>query len=328
VNAVNVYSENDIKRAVTMKDAIDVVRKAFVHLSDGRAEVPTRVQLDVPGHNGTTLFMPGYLTEDDQIAIKIVSVFGNNASLGLPMINALVVAVDSKTGRPVGVMNGTYLTALRTGAAAGVATDLLARPDVASAAIFGAGVQGRTQLEAVCAVRNLTDAWVFDTRRDAAEAFAREMEDRVPATIHVASDATEAASAADVICTVTTSATPVFPDSAVRPGAHINAVGVFKTHMQEITAETVVRSSVFVDSMAAAMEEAGDLVVPIQRGLITWDHVKGEIGSVAGGRCAGRASAEEVTLFKSVGVAVQDVAVAFVVIERAAALGLGVSVDL
>jgi ornithine cyclodeaminase len=225
-------------------------------------------------------------------------------------------------------MDGTYLTALRTGAASGVATDLLARPDASTAAIFGAGVQGRTQLEAICAVRPVTDAWIYDPRPEAAQGFARDMKDRVSATIHVAVDAGEATASADIICTVTTSATPVLPDSEVRPGTHLNALGVFKAHMQEIPAETVVRATVFVDSIEAAMEEAGDLLVPMEKGLITRDHIRGKIGAVAAGDCPGRSSADEVTLFKSVGIAVQDVAVAFTVIEKAAELGLGVSVDL
>ena len=162
---LRILSGQDIRQALPMRQAIEAMKSAFAQLSAGQADVPLRTALDVPRHNGVTLFMPGYLSGDDQMAVKIVSVFNDNPAQGLPLIHALVVVVDATTGAPAAVMDGTYLTALRTGAASGAATDLLARQDARTVAIFGAGAQGRTQLEAVCAVRPIEKAWVYDARR-------------------------------------------------------------------------------------------------------------------------------------------------------------------
>ncbi|HID88469.1 MAG TPA: hypothetical protein EYP52_01970, partial [Anaerolineae bacterium] len=275
-----------------------------------------------------TLFMPGYLAEDDRMAVKIVSVFNDNPAKGLPLIHALVVVVDAETGAPTAVMDGTYLTALRTGAASGAATDLLAREDARVAAIFGAGVQGRTQLEAVCAVRPIETAWVYDVDPERAATYAKEMADRLGIPIHVASTPAEAVRAADVICTATTAAAPVFDDADVRPGTHINAIGAYTPQMQEIPAETVVRAKVVIDHREASLAEAGDLIIPLQQGLIAEDHIWAELGEIAAGLKPGRTDPGEITLFKSVGVAVQDVAAAAAVLEAAKRLGLGVEVPL
>ncbi|RLC67393.1 MAG: hypothetical protein DRI48_02410, partial [Chloroflexi bacterium] len=159
---LRILSAEDVRRALPMRQAIEAMKRAFAQLSTGQADVPLRSALDVPCHNGVTLFMPAYLAEDDHMAVKIVSVFNDNPAQGLPLIHALVVVVNATTGEPTAVMDGTYLTALRTGAASGAATDLLAREEARVAAVFGAGTQGRTQLEAVCAVRPIEQAWVYD----------------------------------------------------------------------------------------------------------------------------------------------------------------------
>jgi len=225
-------------------------------------------------------------------------------------------------------MDGTVLTAMRTGAASGAATDLLARRDARTAAIFGAGVQGRTQLEAVCAVRPIREAWVYDVGPERAAAYADEMSQRLSLPVRVAESPAEAVRQADVICTATTSSSPVFDDADVRPGTHINAVGAYTPHMQEMPAETVLRARVVIDHREASLAEAGDLLIPLQQGVMTEDHIYAELGEVAAGHKPGRASPEEITLFKSVGVAVQDVAAAGAVLEAAQRLGLGTEVAL
>jgi ornithine cyclodeaminase len=322
------YSAADIRRVLTMPEVIAAVRAGFIRLCEGKAVLPERAQIDVTPSEGTTLLMPGYLPEEGELAVKIVSVFPRNRTLGLPVINALIVVVDTGTGQPAAVMDGASITAMRTGAASGLATDLLARTDASTVAILGAGVQGRTQLAAVAAVRDLERVWIFDTDAERARAFAAEMAAEVEAPIRVAETAEQAAGAADVLCTVTTSPSPIFADSCIRPGTHINAVGVFKPHLQEIPAETVVRARVFVDSLDAAMEEAGDLLVPMEKGLIGKEHILAELGEVATGSRPGRRSTEEVTLFKSVGLAVQDVTTAALVIRKAEELGLGTEIEL
>jgi len=325
---MRVLSRKDVRQALPMRQAIEAMKGAFAQLSTGQADVPLRVALNVPRHNGVTLFMPAYLSSDDQMAVKIVSIFNDNPAKGLPLIHALVVVVDATTGRPAAVMDGTYLTALRTGAASGAATDLLARQDVHTAAIFGAGAQGRTQLEAVCAVRSIREVWVYDGVLERAAAYAAEMGQRLSLPVEVASTPSEAAHRADVICTATTSSTPVFDDADVQPGTHINAVGAYTPQIQEIPVETVLRARVVIDHREASLAEAGDLLIPLQQGLMTEEHIYAELGEIAAGRKPGRASPEEITLFKSVGVAVQDVAAAGAVLEAARRLNLGSEVML
>jgi len=315
-----------VRRALPMRQAIEAMKGAFAQLSTGQADVPLRVALDVPRHNGVTLFMPAYLSVDDQMAVKIVSVFNDNPARGLPLIHALVVVVDATTGSPAAVMDGTALTALRTGAASGAATDLLARQDAHTAAVFGAGAQGRTQLEAVCAVRPIREAWVYDVIPQQAAAYADEMSQRLSLPVSVAETPAQAVRQADVICTATTASSPVFDDGDVRPGTHINAVGAYTPQMQEVPPETVLRARVVIDHREASLAEAGDLLIPLQQGLIAEAHIYAELGEIAAGHKPGRASPDEITLFKSVGVAVQDVAAASAVLEAAQRLGLGTEV--
>ncbi len=325
---IRILSSDDVRQALPMRRAIEAMKRAFAQLSTDQADVPLRVALEVPQHNGVTLFMPAYLSADDQMAVKIVSVFNDNPAQRLPLIHALVVVVDATTGRPAAVMDGTYLTALRTGAASGAATDLLARQDARTVAVFGAGTQGRTQLEAVCAVRPIQEAWVYDVSPEQAAAYAGEMSQRLSLTVRVAETPAEAVRQADVICTATTSSNPVFEDSDVRPGTHINAVGAYTPQMQEIPAETVLRAKVVIDHREASLAEAGDLLIPLQQGLMTEAHIHAELGEIIAGLGPGRASSDEITLFKSVGVAVQDVAAASAVLEAAQRLGLGSEVSL
>ncbi len=325
---LRVLSADDVRQALPMSEAVEAMKAAFAQLSAGRAAVPLRTPIEVPAHNGVTLFMPAYLADDDQMAIKIVSVFNDNPAQGLPLIHALVVVVDATTGRPQAAMDGTFLTALRTGAVSGAATDLLARPRARIAAIFGAGVQGRTQLEAVCAVRPIEQAWVFDANPERATTYADEMSARLSLSVSVAGSPAEALRQADVVCTATTSSTPVFADGDLQPGVHINAVGAYTPQMQEIPAETVARAKVVIDHHESSLAEAGDLIIPINQGIISQDHIHAELGELVSGLKPGRTSEEEVTLFKSVGVAVQDVAAAGRVLAAAQQLGLGVEVAL
>lgn len=328
---LRVLSAADVRRAITMAEAIQAVKEAYVQLSAGQAIVPLRTPVPVERREGVTLFMPAYLAESDAMGAKIVSVFPRNLAHGLPTIHAMVVVVNAETGEPKAIMDGTYLTALRTGAASGVATDLLARPDARVAAIIGAGAQARTQLEAVCTVRTVEKVWVLDANPETAALYVGDMRGRgqpIPGDLTIATSSAEALRGADVICTATTSRQPVFDDGDLKPGAHINGIGAYTPEMQEVPAETVARARVVVDSRSATLAEAGDLIIPIQKGMIAAGDIYGEIGEVAAGLIPGRQSPEEITFFKSVGVAVQDVAVAEAILRRAVELGLGLEVEL
>ena len=326
-----VLNRQDVQKTVTMSQAISAVREAFIELSQKKAVVPMRTQIQVQKTNGISLFMPAYLPGSQSLGAKIVSVFPDNLQKSLPTIHGLVIVLEDETGRPKALIDGTSLTALRTGAASGVATDLLANRDSATTAIFGAGTQGRTQLEAVCAVRSIRKAWIYDPNLRAAELFAEEMGKRgapIPAEIAVATSPHQAASEAEIICTATTSSSPVFEDGSIKSGVHLNGVGSYTPAMQEIPAHTVLRACVFVDSISAVWEEAGDLIIPLRNSLFDKSHVRGEIGELASGQISGRTGRQDITLFKSVGVAVQDMAVAQIILATAQTKGLGQEISL
>jgi len=321
-------SADDVARALPMRETIEAMKRAYARLSAGEVVVPPRPQfalVDPPGH---ALVMPAYVPAEGRLGVKIVTLVPANRDRGLPLIQALVVLVDTTTGSPLAVMDGAALTAIRTGAGSGAATDLLARADASRAALLGAGVQGLTQLEAVCAVRPIARARVFDPDAAAARAFADAMGRRLGIAVEPAASPAEAMAGADVVCTATTASEPVFDDADVAAGAHINAVGAYRPPGREVPAATVCRARVVVDARAAALEEAGDIVVPIRDGLIGPDHIAAEIGEIVAGTKPGRRSEDEITFFKSVGVAVQDVAAAGVALANAQRLGLGTEVTL
>lgn len=320
---IRILSRDDVRQALPMRQAIEAVKNAFIQLSTGQANMPLRTVLRVPRHRGVVLFMPAYLAAEDQMAVKIASVFEENSAKGLPLIHSLVVVMDTSTGEPIAVMDGTYLTALRTGAASGVATELLARKDAQTVAILGAGAQGRAQLEAVCAVRSIQKALVYDTVPDRAASFASEMSRRLSLAVEAADTPAKALHQADVISTATSSSSPIFDDADIGLGVHINAVGAFTPQMQEIPSDTVLRARVVVDHRETSLAEAGDLLIPIHQGLMSEAHIYGELGEIAAGLKPARTSPRDITLFESVGVAVQDVAVACMALEVARQQRLG-----
>jgi ornithine cyclodeaminase len=315
-----------VYQALPMTQAIAAMKSAFAALSAGQAEVPLRSRLERLPQEGITLCMPAFVGgKDASLTVKVVSVFPQNGALGLPVVLGAVLVLEPETGRPIALLDGASLTALRTGAASGAATDLLSRPHSRVVAVFGAGAQARTQLEAVCAVRPIETAWVYSRTPARAEALAAELAGQrgIPSDVHVACSARQALADADVVCTATTSGQPVFADADLKPGAHINAVGSYTPEMQEVPAETVQRALVVVDSRQAALAEAGDLLVPVRQGLIPAEHIHAELGEIILGRKAGRTESKQVTLFKSVGLAVQDAAAAALACRNARALGLG-----
>jgi ornithine cyclodeaminase/alanine dehydrogenase-like protein (mu-crystallin family) len=316
-------SHADVCRALPMADAIEAMHAAFLQLSDGQVTLPARSRVEIPEANGVVLIMPCYAAGTHHVSLKLLTQFADNGRLGLPLIQAVVLLADAVNGRLLAIVDGAAITALRTGAASGVATRLLAQPRADTAAIFGAGVQARTQLEAVCTVREIEQVRVFDCRRAAAEVFAEDMSARLRIPVLVASSAAETLAGAQVVCTATTSTTPVFEDRELAAGVHINAVGSWRPRTAEIPPDTICRARVFVDHRVAALEEAGDLLMPLQKGRIMAEHVRNELGDLIANRVAGRQTRDEVTLFKSVGLAVQDLFAAARAVENARRLGIG-----
>lgn len=321
-----ILAAHDVRLCLPMTDAIEAMRGAFAALSQGEAVMPERARILIASPPGTALFMPSYVPRLQMLGIKTVTLFDDNPQRGLPLLHGLFCLFNADDGRPQALLDAASLTAIRTGAVSGLATDLLARADARKATVFGAGVQGRTQLEAVCAVRPIEQARVYDVDLPAARRFAQEMSAALAIPVLVADSPAEAVRDADVICTATVAREPVFHDRDLPAGVHINAVGSYKPTVREVPGETVARALVVVDYRPAALAEAGDLIEPLRQGLIAHDHLQAELGELITAKAAGRTSPEQVTLFKSVGLAIQDLAAACAAVENAAKLQLGIRV--
>lgn len=332
-----VLSRQDVEKLLTMPDAIAAVEEGYRQLAAGNVTMPQRVATSVLPHNGIHLSMPAFVgggekttdAEPGTLAIKIVTVFSDNPTkYGEPTIQGVLLLHDARTGKPLALMDAEQLTAMRTGAASGVATKTLARPDAAVATILGSGVQAGTQLLGVCTVRPIQRAWVFSLRPDQDLAFAERMSSLLGIRVERAPDMRTAVAEADVICTATNSSTPLFDGAWLRQGTHINGIGSYTRTMRELDTTTMLRSRVYVDGRTAAQTEAGDIVIPIAEGAMTYDHVVGEIGAVLLGHAPGRQTPADITVFKSVGMAVQDAVTAPIVYKRAIEQGMGQHVEL
>lgn len=324
-----VLSASDVRSSVTMPEAINAAEAAYMAASSGKLQAPLRTPVNVPEAPGISLFMPGYVPGAKALGAKIVSVFEKNPARGLATIQAVFVLLDPETGQPLCVMEASSLTALRTGAGSGAATRVLARPDASVAAIFGAGAQARTQLEAIAAVCPLERVLVYDVSAERVSSFIRDMSQllervRPGATLAAASDPNSAVRESSVVACATTSATPVFSGEAAQPGTHINAIGSYTPDRRELD-EVILRraSKVVVDSLEAALSEAGDFIIPMKSGVFTKDLIHGEVGEVLLGEKSGRESPDEITVYKAVGIAPLDLVVGQLVYTRALEKGLG-----
>jgi len=326
-----VLSKKDIQSVFSMKDAIDTVKQAYVIYSEGRSVVPLRVNIDMPEKNSKSLFMPGYIEELAIAGIKIVSVFPGNKEKGLPSVPAKMLLISGETGEVCCMMDGTYLTQLRTGAAAGAATDLLAKQAAENMVLFGTGGQAASQLEAVLSVRNIRNVKVVGLQEEKTRAFAERMQREYESSgvaVSSCSDVDAAVGEADIITTVTSSSKPVFDGGRVKDGAHINGVGSYTHLMQELDEHIIIKADrVFVDSREAALAEAGDLIIPIKKGLIGEDRISGELGELLSGKLTGRTDSGEITVFKTVGLAVTDVVTAHAIYKKALSQGIGTNID-
>lgn len=320
-------SRDMVASLLTMRECIEVVEKAFAELAAGTAILPLRITIPTPG--GVSLYMPAFLRGENALACKVVAVFKDNPQMHqLPTTTGTILLQDAATGSVCCILDGVYLTAMRTGAASGVATRHLARGEAGqTAGIFGAGVQARMQLEAVREVRRLAKAFVYDLDPEAARRFAGEMSVKLDLEIVPVASAREAVRA-DILCTATTSPQPVFAGRDVREGTHVNGVGSHTPDARELDADLIRRAKLIGDSREACFREAGDIVIPIREGVITESHFHAELGEIVTGRKAGRMSAQEITVFKSNGLAVQDAAAANLVYRKALAGGIGVPFDL
>lgn len=325
-----ILSRHDVEKLLTMSTALAAVEEGFRQLALGNVTMPQRNATPIAPHNGLHLAMPAYVGGAvDALTIKIVTVYGDNlAHYQLPMIQGVLLVHDAHTGQVLALMDAEHLTAQRTGAASGVATKYLARADATTVTLFGAGALGPGQLAAVCAVRPIQRAYVVTRSGEKDAAFCATMSEQLGIAVHATRNSQFAVENSDIICTATNSPTPLFDGAWLRPGTHINAVGAYTAKLRELDTTTIRCSRVFVDRREAARTEAGDLCIPIAAGEVAADHVVGELGEVITGAVAGRTTTEAITLFKSVGLALQDAVTAKQVYLAALAQGLGQEIQL
>lgn len=318
---IRVLGAEAVRAACSMSEAIDAVAEGFDALSGGRAVVPLRVPLPLRSDGGTALVMPAAMAGATTVSVKVASVAPANAIRGLELIQAAVLVIDADTGELRALLEGRSLTALRTGAAGGLAARRLAREDTRVVALYGAGAQAWTQLEAVLAVRAVREVRVVARRRESAEAFVRGFP--APPGVRIVSATAEAARDADIVICATSSATPVFDQAVLGEGVHITAVGSFRPDMCEVDPEALRGARVVVDQREAALAEAGEIVAAVAAGILD------PAGLIEiGGTEAWRRSDQERTVFKSVGNAIQDLVVASRVVASAERQGAGTLVEL
>ncbi|MGE5628475.1 MAG: ornithine cyclodeaminase family protein [Solirubrobacterales bacterium] len=307
-------NKEDIKRVFSMKDAIEADKEAFKLLSLGKSVVPLRTVIQAQKYEGTMLYMPGYIEDMDAAALKIVSIFPKNMDMGKPTAPATVLLMDGTTGEVSAILDGTYVTQLRTGAASGAAFDLFALKDSKKGALIGTGGQAAAQLEGMLAARKLDMVMVFDTNKERTIAFAKKMQEELNeygVRIIPAASSDEAVTDADMVVTVTPSLNPVFDGDKIKEGAVVSCVGSYQHHMQEMDPRLLTRASkIYFDSKDAVLSEAGDILIPLEKGIITEEDFTGDIGEVILGKAPGRENCKEIIVFKTVGVAVQDLVTA------------------
>ena len=305
-------NRDQINDLISMEEAIRAMGTAFAQLSNGEAVVPPRLSLDIPDKNATSLVMPAYATGSPYYTVKIVSVNYSNPDKGLPLIHGVVQVFDAENGQHIANLDGASITAIRTGAASGLATDLLAKENANVCAVFGTGVQAASHIEAVLEVRPIEKIMVFSRSKPSAEKFCSTLANQVQCEIGEKESLLEA----DIVCTTTPASSPLFETDKIKPGCHLNVVGSAQPSFREVPTGLVARSKIIVDKKEACEQEAGDLIIPVQEGSWSFEQVHGELGQVVSGDIIARESENEITLFKSVGNAIQDHAMAHLIMEK------------
>ena len=324
---VLIVNQEEVPRLLPMAECMDAMARVLATLSNDGAILPLRSILWLPEKVGGLGLMPAALLPDRVVGLKAITFFPKNEGTELDTHQGAVLLFEAERGRLLAIVDATSITAIRTAAVSGVATRLLARADAGDLAIIGSGVQARTHLEAMTIARKLRRVRVAGKDRGRANAFAERESARYGIAVEVAASAREAVAGADIICTATSSREPVLEGDWISPGAHVNAVGSSVATARELDTAAVVRSRLYVDRRESALNEAGDFLIPKTEGAVTDDHIVAEIGEVLSGRAEGRRSPDEVTLFKSLGLAVEDVASARHIYEKAKASGTGRFLD-
>lgn len=324
---IRVLRGAEVRNLLPMRACVELMRKTMIAVSEGRVVLPLRSVMPMPGDRGMLGNMPGYIAEPECFGVKLVSLIPRNKPPQHSSHLGLVLLFEAEHGCPVALVDAAEITAIRTAAASGLATRLLARPDAADLALLGAGEQARSHLEAMLCVRPLRRIRVWARDPDKARSFAATEGAKHSIAIETSATVRDAVRDADMICTLTKSREPILEGEWIAPGAHLNVVGSSIATAAEIDTAAVVRARFFVDCRHSTIHEGGEYLRALQAGAISPEHIRGEIGEVANGSKAGRLSAADVTLYKSLGIAPQDLASTHYVLERARAAGVGQVID-
>lgn len=319
-------TEKEVRSLLTMDDAIAAVQKAFLDHGMGRTQMPSKSYLHLPDHNGDLRCMPAYLEGQDMAGVKIVNVHPGNPLIGLPTVMALLILHSPHTGEPLAIMGATYITSMRTGAAGAIAARYLARPDSHVIGMIGAGAQARTQLQGLSRHFQIDQVTVFDSFADRARAFAEDVLGFLKCDC-IAVAGPEEACECDILVTTTPSRQPVVRNEWVRPGTHINAIGADAVGKQELESALLKRAKIVVDDIVQSVH-SGEVNVPISEGILRPEEIHAQIGEVLAGKKPGRVSSEEITIFDSTGLGIQDVATGHAVYEKALQSGMGRRLEL
>ena len=321
-------NERAVRDLLPMNELIAAMGEALAGFSAGEVAQPLRTVLEVGEAKAFFGVMPAYLPARPALGTKLVTVFGGNTARGLPTHLATIVLLDPETGALLALLDGRYITEARTAAVSAVSVQQLARQDAATLSILGTGVQARSHLEAISLVRPLKEVRVWSRTPAHVDEFVRSMQPHADARLRRAESAEAAVRDADIIVLATSSKEPVLFNGWVPDGTHICAVGACRPSEREMEAALVARAVLYVDSREGALKESGDVVLAMRDGAITPSHIRAELGEVVAGRAPGRTSGREVTLFKSLGMAVEDVAAAHLVYTSARKAGAGIPIDL
>jgi ornithine cyclodeaminase/alanine dehydrogenase-like protein (mu-crystallin family) len=342
-----ILTEDDLRKILPMGEVIRTIEKGFLAISRGEATPLERLRVEAPWAGGVMLEMPGSLPPPGAprpgefatgvprpgelatgaLGTKLVTVFPNNSRLGLATVQAFYILLSGETGAPIALMEGRFITAIRTAATSAVATKFMAGPGPKQLAIIGAGVEGEFHIEAMQEICDVTRVLIASRSPDRAEALASETQSRMGIDVRTTT-AGAAASSCNLICTCTTSPTPLFDGRAIKPGTHINAIGAFAPDTRELDTETIRRARVVIDAESAAGREAGEVLIPLGEGAIARSHIAGELADVVSGKVPGRTSPDEITVFKSCGLAIEDLVTARLAYQNAMDRSIGTSVEL
>lgn len=325
---VLIVNQPEVRRLLPMNECIDVMAEALAALSRGEAQMPLRQVTWLAEKKSAVATMPAYMPKHESIGVKVITVFPGNLAAELDSHQGVVLLFEAKNGRLLAIMDASEITAIRTAAVSGVATRELALPDTPDLAIFGSGVQARTHLQAMMCVRKISRARVWSRNPDHARNFCRRYSEEYAIPIDAVAEAEEAANGADLICATTAANTPVIAGDWLKEGAHINAVGAYGPSNRELDSNTVVKSRMYVDRRESILHESGDFMIPYNEGAIAESHIVGELGDLLTGKIKGRTSNRQITLFKSMGIAVEDLACANYIYRKVLNEGGGTTIEL